>query len=254
MTILLAFSAAAAPPQPICTDRPTKANAVCTVPSGAIQVESAPVAWSLTEAGGVRTGLVTVGGIVVKFGLDDSSDLQIGASPLIVAKVREGGSADKISGFGDIQLRYKRRLSGADAKVQVAVIPFVKLPTAKRGIGNGKVEGGVALPISLAAGQAATLTFGPELDLLADADGHGRHAAIVNLVNFAAPVAPRLTAIGEVWTNFNFDPAGTVKQASLDSALAYAVSNQAQLDAGANLGLTRDSADVELYGGVSVRF
>lgn len=26
--------------QPICTDRPTKANSVCTVPAGRVQVES----------------------------------------------------------------------------------------------------------------------------------------------------------------------------------------------------------------------
>ena len=38
-----------------------------------------------------------------------------------------------------------------------------------------------------------TLTLGPEVDLLADADGDGRHAALVNLVNLSAPVAPRLT-------------------------------------------------------------
>ena len=49
-------------------------------------------------------------------------------------------------------------------------------------------------------------------------------------------------------------PAGTVKQASADAALAYAVSNRLQLDAGANLGLTRETPDVELYVGASVRF
>jgi len=76
----------------------------------------------------------------------------------------------------------------------------------------------------------------------------------VNLVNMSAPVAPRLTLIGELWTNFNFDPDGTVEQASLDAALAYSVTGNAQLDLGTNLGLTRDTADVELYAGVSLRF
>jgi hypothetical protein len=59
---------------------------------------------------------------------------------------------------------------------------------------------------------------------------------------------------GELWTNVNLDPSGTVKQASVDAALAYAVSNSVQIDTGANIGLTRDTPDVELYGGLSLRF
>ncbi len=98
------------------------------------------------------------------------------------------------------------------------------------------------------------MTLGPELDLLADGDGHGRHAAVVNLVNVALAIAPRLTLIGELWTNFNFDPSGTIKQASADAALAYAVSNDLQLDVGTNLGLTRDTPDLELSAGASIRF
>ena len=90
--------------------------------------------------------------------------------------------------------------------------------------------------------------------MLADADGHGRHFAVVNLVNVAGLLAPSLTLAGELWTNVNFDPSGTVKQASADAALAYAVSDSVQIDTGANIGLTRDTPDVELYGGLSLRF
>ena len=97
------------------------------------------------------------------------------------------------------------------------------------------------------------MTLGPEADLLTDSDGRGRHLAIVNLVNVAAPIAPRLSLIGEVWTNLNFDPAGTVKQASADAAVAYLASNLLQFDAGASVGLTPQTATIELYAGISVR-
>ena len=122
-----------------------------------------------------------------------------------------------------------------------------------KNLGNGKAEGGLAVPVSFALGPA-TLTLGPEVDLLADAGGHGRHAAIVQLVNLAASVAPRLTLAGELWANWNFDPDGTVRQASADFAAAYAVTRTFQADAGANFGLNRDTADVELYAGASIRF
>lgn len=246
-------TALAADESPICTDRPTKANATCTVPAGKFQLESTAAGWARIAGGGARTDIWTIGASVLKLGLSDYSDLQIGVTPYLHAETRAAGSKSSISGFGDVTVRYKHRLTDEGSKVQVAVIPFVKLPTAKRGLGNGKVEGGLAVPLSLAVG-SATLTFGPEVDLLADADGDGRHVALVNLVNLAGPIAPRLTLVGELWTMTNFDPADTVTLASADVAFAYAISPAVQLDLGANLGLTKDTADTELYAGVSLRF
>lgn len=251
---LVLAAAAAAETAPICTDRPTKANAVCTVPAGRLQLESSVAGWSLTKLSGARTEFLTVGSSVLKIGLSDRSDLQLGFTPYAQLTTELGGSRGRVSGFGDLVVRYKHRLTVDGAKVQVAAIPFVKLPTAARGLGNDKVEGGVAVPISFAAAGPVTMTLGPELDLLADGDGHGHHAALVNLVNLSAPVAPRLTLAGELWINFNFDPAGTVRQYSLDGALAYLVTDRLQVDAGANFGLTRATPDLELYGGVSFRF
>ena len=246
--MLMLAVAASAPP--ICTDRPTKANAVCTVPAGQWQLEAAAVDWLRLEQGGSKTETLLLGSSLLKFGVSSRSDLQVGFTPY----VRVSADGDHLSGFGDVTVRFKQRLTGADSPVQVAVIPFVKLPTAKTGIGNGKAEGGLALPLSFTLAGPVTATFGPEVDLLADAHGHGRHFAIVQLVNLSAPVAPRLTLIGELWANWNFDPDGTVRQASADAAIAFAATNTIQLDAGANIGLSRDTADLELYAGASVRF
>lgn len=242
-----------AKPGPICTDRPTKANAVCTVLPGKLQVESGLAGWSLTDGGGARTEVLTVGATFAKIGLSDRSDLQIGVTPLVRASVEAGGSRNRLSGFGDVVVRYKHRLTRDDAKAQVGIIPFIKIPTAKGGIGNGKVEGGIAVPIAFAIGKAS-LTFGPEADLLADADGKGRHAAVINLVNVGLPIADRLTLYGELWSNFNFDPDGTLHQASADAALAYLVTDRLQFDIGANAGLTEDTPDIEVYAGISTRF
>ena len=246
--------AAEAEETPICTDRPTKANAICTVPVGDWQLESTAAGWSKTAAGGAETKVLTLGSSVVKIGLTDRSDLQIGWTPYVDIKAKEGGETSSTSGIGDVTVRYKHRLTSDGSAVQLGLIPFVKLPTASRGIGNRKLEGGLAVPLSFALGGGVTATLGPEADLLADGDGDGRHFALVNLINLSGPIAPRLTLAGELWSNFNFDPAGTVKQASADAALAYAVSNDVQVDAGANVGLTRDTADLELYAGISLRF
>ena len=248
-----AAGAARAQETPICTDRPAKANAVCTVPAGRVQIETSGLGWSLTDLGGLHTELLTIGASVVKFGLSERSDFQMAFTPYAELRTRNGPQR-RVSGSGDLVVRYKYRLTGSDAPVQIAAIPFAKLPTASDGLGNGAVEGGLAIPVSFALFGPATMTFGPELDVLADADGNGRHVALVNVVNVSAPIAPRLTLAGELWTNLNFDPDGTVEQVSADVALAYSVSNDLQFDMGANLGLTRDTADVELYAGLSLRF
>jgi hypothetical protein len=252
--ILAAAAAVQAAPSPICTDRPAKANAICTVPAGMMQLETNAAGWALAKADGKRSELSTIGSSFVKLGLSDRSDLQVGFTPYTRLAVTQGSSREHVSGFGDVVVRYKHRLTSDSAKVQVGVIPFVKLPTARRGLGNDKVEGGLAVPMSIMSGGPAIVTLGPELDMLADGDGNGYHFALVNLVNLGLPVFDRLTVAGELWTNFNFDPAETLEQASADAALAYAVSNSFQVDFGANLGLTHDTPDVELYAGASLRF
>ena len=247
---LLAAPALAADEPPICTDRPAKANATWSVPAGKFQLESSLAQRAWIESGGVKTNIWQVGSSVLKYGLSNRSDLQVSFTPYV--DIDSGPS--HVSGIGDLTVRYKYRLTGDAAKIQVAVIPFAKLPTAKQGIGNGKAEGGLAVPISIATGSPVTVVLGPEIDLLADSDGDGRHLQLVNLVNVSAPVAPRLTLAGEFWTATNFDPAGNVTQVSLDGAAAYALSNRLQLDAGTNLGLNRNTPRIEFYAGFSIRF
>jgi hypothetical protein len=254
MALALSPTAAHAEEAPICTDRPTKANAVCTVPVGDWQLESSAASWSRTDTGGTKTTSWAIGSSVQKLGLSERSDLQIGFVPYAHAETKVGGVRHTASGIGDLTVRYKHRLTADGALVQLGVIPFVKLPTADSDIGNGKVEGGLAVPVSIGTGSTVTVVLGPELDLLADVDGEGRHAALVNLVNVSGPIAAGLTLIGELWTMTNFDPTDTVTSASADAALAYAVNNRLQLDLGANVGITRHTPDLEVYAGFAARF
>jgi hypothetical protein len=146
-------------------------------------------------------------------------------------------------------------MTNASAPVQVAFRPFVKIPTAKRSLGNGKVEGGIALLLdSTFAGSSVGWDMAPEVDLAADADGSGYHLALADAVSVGFPVADRLTLSGELWGAWDFDPSGTVRQYSLDGAAAYLVSKKVQIDAGLNLGLNRNTPDVEIYSGIAFRF
>lgn len=253
-TPALAQTAPAAPADaPLCTDRPTKANAACTVPPGVFQIETDAINWTRNSDGGVRTDTILYTNPYLKFGLGKHTDIEANVAPYVTARTSVGGTHDTISGVGDLYLRLKQGLSPSDAKVQLALVPFVKAPTAKLGIGNNKWEGGVALPIVFSLPQGFTLNFGPEIDALADSDGHGKHAQLVGVVNLAKSVG-KATLYAELWTAQNHDPAGTVRQYSFDTAIAYLVTPKWQIDLGGNFGLNRFTPDAQIYAGVSTKF
>lgn len=240
---------------PICADRPSKATGVCTVPTGVLQIESGLVDWAHDASDGEHTDFTMFGSSLIKFGVSDRVDLELGITPLEVLSTRSNRSHERASGFGDVVLRSKLRLTRDNAPVEVALDPFVKLPTAGHELGNGKVEGGVVAPLSADLGSAGvSLSLGPELDLLADADERGHHPAMIQVVNLGAQINSSFSVSAELWGQWDYDPAGTVRQASADASVAFLPSKDVQLDAGANVGLNRQTPDLELYAGVSKRF
>lgn len=259
--IALALVAAASPAvaadesDPLCADRPGVATPTCTVPAGKVQVESTLADWTRDRSGGVRSDELLIGASAVKLGLSDRLHVEAGIAPFVQSRVREGGERETASGFGDMEVAAKYRLTGDDAPVQVAVRPYVKLPTAKRSLGNGKVEGGIVVPIDFAlTGSHLSAALGPQLDLVADSDGSGHHLATAQVISVGLPLVTRLSASAEVWANWDFDPAGTTRQYGLAGSLAYLVGNDLQIDAGLVAGLNRAAPDIEVYSGVAFRF
>src|SRR5205814_10426927 len=92
-----------------------------------------------------------------------------------------------------------------------------------------------------------TLSTTPEIDWAADADGQGHHASMEQVVNLGWQVNAKLNLSVELWGGWDWDSAGTTRQASVDGAAAYLVDKRLQLDAGFNVGLNRVTPDVDLY-------
>ena len=248
-------TSAVADHQPICADRPSKSTGECTVPKGDWQIETGLIDWSRDRSGGVKTDTASWGGSLIKYGISDNADLELGMTPLETVRTGGNGLDEHHSSFGDTLIRAKYRLTAADAPVLVAIDPFVKLPTANHNLGNRKVEGGLVVATSATLGKSGlTLSLDPELDWVADADGSGHHAATQQVINLGLAVNDKLSLSAEIWGRWDWDPAGTGKQASADASIAYLTSKNVQLDAGANFGLNRQTPDVEVYSGVSVRF
>ena len=216
----LSGAALAADDVPICPDRPSKGTGTCTVPAGRWQIETGLVDWTHDTSAGATGDFVALGASLIKYGVSDRADVELGIVPFQTMRVRGGGASDRVSGFGDLIVRSKLRLIGDNAAIQVAVDPSVKLPTANRHLGNGELEGGVTVPVSMALGHGPfSLAFAPELDWRADADGHGHHAAMIQLIALGVAASSRVSLTAELWRQWDWDPAGTGKQASADGAV-----------------------------------
>lgn len=241
LAVALLVSASAAWADPICADRPGAASATCTAPAGHLQIETGIADWNVDESS------LVIGATAIKYGVSDRSHIELDVVPLR----RESGEW----GFGDVATRYKQKLTGDAAAIQVSAYPFVKLPTARKPIGNGKVEGGLTLPIGYSVPHSTvSITFSPEIDWAADEDGSGHHLGMGQVVSIGVEIAPRLTLGGEVWRHWDWDTEGTTMQTAVDGSLAYLVNDDLQLDGGANFGLNKATASVELYFGVARRF
>lgn len=253
--MVLSAPAHASDPEPICADRPGKANPSCIVPSGRVQVETGLFDWSRERSGGVRTDEFAIGSTAVKFGLSERLHVEFDLTPYAQVRAAGGGSRERASGFGDLGMAIKYRLTSDQAPVQASVYPFVKFPTAKRPLGNRKLEGGAALLVDGdLGGSGLGWNIAPEMDVLADSDGRGRHLGMVQVVSLGAGLSKCLSAAVDLWGSWDWDPAGTVRQFSIGPSAAYLLSNDLQLDAGLDFGLNRSTPGVAAYTGISVRF
>ena len=248
-------SGASADEQPICADRPSKSTGACTVPESHWQIETGLIDWTHDHSGGVTTDFTILGSSLIKLGVSGNADIELGFTPVEIARTHGSAGSDHETGFGDMVVRAKYHLTRDGAPIEAALDPFIKLPTASHDFGNGKVEGGLVVPTDAQLGKSGlTISMDPELDLLADQDGHGRHLAMIQVLNLGGSISKRLSVSGEIWGMWDWDPAGTGKQVSVDGAITYLIGKDVQLDAGANFGLNSQTPDLELYTGVSARF
>lgn len=253
--LLIAVGGRAAAADPICADRPGKANPTCTVPAGDWQVETGFADWDSSRVDGVRTEDLTIGQTAIKFGLSERSHLELDITPYTQTTDHGPSAGDRVSGFGDLGIAYKYRVAADSAPVQVALYPFLKIPTAGHALGNGKVEGGAAVLMDGSIpGSALGWNIAPEVDVSADSDGSGYHLGMTQALSIGLPLTSVASVSAELWGSWDFDPAGTTRQFSADASAALLVSNDVQLDGGLNVGLNRNTPGIELYSGVAVRF
>lgn len=243
-------------PGPLCSDRPSKSSNPCTVDVGHLQYEADIVNLSTLNEAGTRTDTWFVLNPTVKYGVAAFTDLELSIAPRQILRTRDpAGQWHTVSGVGDLYLRAKYELPAtARSDVQVAVFPYLKVPTAPSGLGNRATEGGVTLPLYYKVNDWLALNMAPEADLLLDAAGSGRHLNTAQTINLGLSPSTAWTLCAELWVDWNFDPQGTQRQSSADFAASYGMTSSVQLDAGVNVGLQAGTPRVQAYLGITQRF
>lgn len=243
----------------LCTDRPTKSTSPCTVDAGHVQIESDLFNVTEDRGGGLTTITWLATNPTVKVGLTDTLDVEANLAPYVsvLVKDRATGERSHASGVGDLFLRAKWNVLGArGGAISLALSPYLKLPTARSSIGNGAVEGGLIAPINVDLPAGFSVVIDPEVDILRNAGGEGRHVNVSGLLSLSRGLGPAFTASAEIWTDTDFDPQGSRAQMSADLGLAYIPPKAPnwQVDGGVNFGLNRRTPSAQAYVGLSRRF
>lgn len=238
------------------TDRPAKSNSPLTVDAGHVQYESDLFNYLHSNAGGVTTRLYTAFDPVLKLGITNRVDFEVQFTGYDWVSAHDPATGLRLStnnGAGDITLRTKVNLFGNEGGAAAALIPYVKFPTASRGIGNGRSEGGIILPISVPGPWGFTIEVEPEVDVLKNAVNAGHHFNYTQLLNISHAITSKLTVEAEFFSAIGTDK-GTPAVYTFDAALAYLLTPTLQLDIGTNIGLNHAAPNLQLYTGIAQRF
>jgi len=163
------------------------------------------------------------------------------------------GTLEKYSGFGDITPRAKVNLIGNDGGFfALALIPFVKIPTAQDHLGNGAVEGGVGIPYAFDVPNW-DVGFQTTVSINHDNADNGHHAEIANSVSIGHAVIGKLSYhvefFSSVSTEQNSDWIGT-----FDTWFTYQASKNLCLDVGVYIGVTQSAEDWHPWVGMTWRY
>lgn len=240
------------------TDGPGATESPYTVDAGHFQIELAFVAYTSErdpfEGESYELDAWAIAPMILKVGLLNQLDAQLVLEPYLIVDERVGTNRLSLRGFGDMTLRLKYNFWGNDdGRTAFAVTPYVRFPTSKEGLGKGSVEGGLILPLSVDLPEDFWLGLTTRFDAVRDWADDGYHAEFINTIALGHDVFGNLFGYVEF-----FSAVSTERDASwvgtFDTGLIYSLTDNIQLNAGVNMGVTRSAYDWTGFAGMTWRF
>ena len=257
---LMAVAPASAQSQPpterdLCTDRPGLGTPACTIDKGRVVLEVGLADWTRDDGAGSREDSFLFGDALARIGISDTVELELGLTSLGYQHTRDATGVSHATRIGDAFVGAKFNLSNPDGShFSAALLPYATLPTGRQPIGAGDWGAGLIVPVSYELSESLELQASPEIDAAVDADGNGRHTAYGSTVGLGFSVSGSVSGAIEYQGIRDRDPSGYTTQSLAGLSFAWQRSGDLQFDIGSNIGLNRDTSDIEVYFGVSKRF
>lgn len=255
LTMALIAAPALAEVRDLCPERPGLDTPPCIVDAGRVLAEVSAIDWTRDRQAGARTDTVLIGDALVRLGLTDGLEGQIGWTAYGHVREKDAAGISRHSDIGDVTTALKVSLAHPDGSgASVALKPYVILPAGGGAIGAGTWSAGLLIPLSFDLGADLQLALTPEMDAAPDEDRSGRHLAYGSAIGLADKISDALTVSVEAQLIRDRDPGGHSTLALGQVSLAWQPGKDTQFDIGAVAGLNHASPDVEVIAGLSRRF
>jgi len=242
------------------TDRPDRTESPYTVDAGHFQIEMDVLSYAYDRDNGLpgdtRVESVSIAPMNLKVGLCNRADLQLVLETYTSVRthVRATRQVEKQRGFGDILVRVKGNMWGNDGgPTALALMPYVKLPTNQDDLGNNSVEGGLIAPLAVELPRGWGMGLMTQFDYVRDEGARGHHPEFVNTITFGHHIVGDLDGYIEFFSAVSTER-GSEWIGTVDAGFTYGLTDDIQLDAGINIGVTRSADDWNPFLGISWRF
>lgn len=242
------------------TDRPDTTESPITVDAGHYLLELSFADYTYDKSRGVRHDVTIAAPFNFKVGLLNQVDLQFVWDPYVSARTRTPGAGTvTVRGVGDAEVRLKINFWGNDGPqagfglTSFGLIPFLKIPIAKRDLGNGRVEGGLIFPFAVELPAGFDLGAMLETDFLRDNSNSRYGVEIVHSVTLGHTLFGGLRGYVE-FVGISPLRTGRTYRAFYSTGLTYLVAKNVQLDVGTRIGLSSGADAFNIFSGLSVRF
>ncbi len=249
--------------RPFTTDRPHFTESPFSIDAGHVLIETGLFGYALARPD--LEGTITEDFLVVdtnfRIGVTNSAEIDLILLPYGVVNTRPFGqsAAFRNSGIGRAQIRAKINLWGDDSygepgSTAFALLPFVSLPTVRtNGVSPTHVEGGLLGFFGVKLSDIFELELNDGVLYLRDDLASTHHAEFLTTANFEVEWTETFGTYHEVVAQLGrTDPLGDI--VFFGNGGTYRLSENLQLDAGVNIGVTPAAPRINPFVGISTRF
>jgi hypothetical protein len=236
--------------RPLEADRPDATESPRTVDAGYFQIESSVLGYSQDRSGGMKFDSWSWAETNIKYGLNDSMDLQLILAPYVREETRSGDVRQEVEGIGDIALRLKWNLWGNDeGDTAFALFPYVKAPSGSD-VSNDKWEGGIIFPWAAEICDGVGFGMQAEFAYVWDEEDRDHDIDFLHTAVLGFDVTEQLGLYIEYLGIAGDHP----YEAYASGGVTWAFTDLFQWDAGLVLGFNDAAEDLNTFTGFTVKF